>query len=211
MTARYAGVAPCLPRADARGPQEVMEYTTKSFNYKFFRGFLKEPSILCDDTPMAAMHRRAALPMFHKTMLDGYFSAYKTCAKTAIKKLKAFDGQPFDCMKHNGLLTLDVLLAAGFGHHSDCQVQESPIPECFAKMNAMVWRRTQNPFLWAQWMYDLSGDGRLCKKYAEQMHNFCYELVRSRREALEAYPLTGLNEVVHPVLQASQGAPSFMI
>ena len=175
--------------------QEPLSFDTKSFNYKYFRSFLPQPSVLCDPSPMVALHRRTALPMFYKKILNGYFPVYKKCANVAIEKILSFNGEPFDCMKHNALLTLDVLLEAGFGYQSQCQTHESDIPECFSKMNAMVWRRTQNPILWVQWIYDLTGDGRMAKKYSDRMHSFCYELLASRREALKTSPFTGLDEV----------------
>jgi hypothetical protein len=51
------------------------------------------------------------------------------------------------------LLTLDLTLQSGFGHHSDCQIKESKLPHYFGAMNAQVWRRTKNPLLWPDFVY----------------------------------------------------------
>lgn len=157
----------------------------KPFNYQFFRTFLGKRSILVDHNKIWQMHRRIATPMFLKDALKGYFLAYVRAGNTLIDKLTATGGKSFDCNAHTGLLTLDVVLQAGFGHISDCQTVDSIIPECFSKMNVLVWKRTQNPLMWPDIIFNWMGDGRTVKKYADHVDSFCADLLSERRAEVD--------------------------
>jgi len=92
--------------------------------------------------------------------------------------------QVMDLYSAMSLLTLDLTLQAGFGHHSDCQIKESLLPKYFGAMNAQVWNRTKNPLLWPNFIYRWTEDYKKGCEYIKGIEVYMGNLLKDRREEL---------------------------
>ena len=58
------------------------------------------------------------------------------------------------------------------GHHSNCQIEESLLPEYFGAMNAQVWNRTKNPLLWPNFIYRWTDDYKKGCEYIQGIKEY---------------------------------------
>lgn len=130
-------------------------------------------------------------------MLRGYLKGYQESTQTLIDKIA--EPTIIDCHETFALLTLDLTLQAGFGHRSNCQTEDSMMPEYFAKMNARMWNRTKNPLLWSDFVYEnFCGDGTRVLKDVENIHAFCSGLLAKRREDIQNGLQVGMTDDGRP-------------
>ena len=92
--------------------------------------------------------------------------------------------QVLDLYDTMSLLTLDLTLQAGFGHHSNCQIEESLLPKYFGAMNAQVWNRTKNPLLWPNFIYRWTDDYKKGCEYIRGIKDYMANLLKERRSEL---------------------------
>merc|ERR1711871_517170 len=73
------------------------------------------------------------------------------------------------------------------------------MPGYFAYMNARMWRRTKNPLLWSDFIYNyVDGDGPKVKADVAKIHEFCSGLLHQRREDLASGKRVGVDSEGRP-------------
>ncbi|XP_032765705.1 cytochrome P450 4F6 [Rattus rattus] len=172
-------IAPLLQASAAVAPKEMTLY-----------GFLKP--WLGDGLLMSAgekwnHHRRLLTPAFHFDILKSYVKIFNKSVDTMHAKwqrLTAKGSARLDMFEHISMMTLDSLQKCIFSFDSNCQESNSEYIAAILELSSLIVNRQRQLFLYLDFLYYLTADGRRFRKACDLVHNFTDAVIRERRSTL---------------------------
>ncbi|XP_038934453.1 cytochrome P450 4F5 isoform X3 [Rattus norvegicus] len=84
------------------------------------------------------------------------------------------------------LMTLDSLQKCLFGFDSNCQESPSEYISAILELSSLIIKRSQQLFLYLDFLYYRTADGRRFRKACDLVHNFTDAVIRERRRLLSS-------------------------
>lgn len=166
----------------------------KGSEYLFFEPWIGDGLPISNGAKWARM-RHLLTPAFHFDVLKPYVEIYNDVAGLLLDKIQslATDGSSIDTYPLVSRATLDNVLRCSLSY-VDETVQSTDF-ECQHKYIAMVnklkdilIKRTLNPLMYNEIIYNLTSDSKEMKKCIEFLHDFSDKIIQQRRMSLEVDP-----------------------
>ncbi|XP_008562724.1 PREDICTED: leukotriene-B(4) omega-hydroxylase 2-like, partial [Galeopterus variegatus] len=100
------------------------------------------------------------------------------------KRLSSEGITRLDMFEHISLMTLDSLQKCVFSFDSNCQESPSEYIAAILDLSALVVKRVQKIFLYMDFLYHLTPDGRRFRKACNLVHDFTDAVIQERRRTL---------------------------
>ncbi|CAO2604653.1 Cytochrome P450 4F6, partial [Lemmus lemmus] len=174
-------IAPVLQAPAAVAPKEMTFY-----------GFLKPwlgDGLLVSAGEKWSHQRRLLTPAFHFDILKPYVKIFNKSVNIMHAKwqqLTAKGSARLDMFEHISLMTLDSLQKCVFSFDSNCVNCRSPSEYIAAilELSSLIVKRSQQLFLYVDFLYYLTADGRRFRKACDLVHDFTDAVIRERRRTL---------------------------
>uniref|UniRef100_H0WJV4 Cytochrome P450 family 4 subfamily F member 111 n=2 Tax=Otolemur garnettii TaxID=30611 RepID=H0WJV4_OTOGA len=134
-------------------------------------------------------HRRMLTPAFHFNILKPYVKVFNESANIMHAKwqrLASEDSIYLDMFEHISLMTLDSLQKCVFGFNSNCQENPSEYIAAILELSALVVKRNRQIFLYTDFLYYLTPDGKRFCRDCDVVHEFTDAVIQKRRRTLES-------------------------
>ncbi|CAH6779400.1 Cyp4f17 [Phodopus roborovskii] len=174
-------IAPVLQAPAAVAPKEMTFY-----------GFLKPwlgDGLLVSSGDKWSRHRRLLTPAFHFDILKSYVKIFNKSVNIMHAKWQRMTTKGsarLDMFEHISLMTLDSLQKCVFSFDSNCQESPSEYIAAILELSSLIIKRHYQLFLYADFLYYLTADGRRFRKVCDLVHNFTDAIIRERRRALNS-------------------------
>nr|XP_012313175.1 docosahexaenoic acid omega-hydroxylase CYP4F3-like isoform X3 [Aotus nancymaae] len=155
-----------------------------------FYGFLKPwlgTGLLLKGGDNWRRQRRLLTPAFHFDILKPYVKIFNKSANIMHAKWQrlALEGSArLDMFEHISLMTLDSLQKCVFGFDSNCQEKPSEYIAAILELSALVVKRHRQIFLYSDFLYFLTPNGRRFRRTCDIVHNFTDAIIQERRRTL---------------------------
>nr|XP_058148558.1 cytochrome P450 4F2-like isoform X1 [Dasypus novemcinctus] len=154
--------------------------------YPFLKPWLGD-GLLLSSGDKWSRHRRMLTPAFHFNILRPYMKIFNDSTNIMHDKWKrlASEGSAhLEMFQHISLMTLDSLQKCIFSFSSHCQEKPSKYITAILELSALVARRNQQIFLYSDFLYHLTSDGRRFRKACRLVHDFTNAVIQERRRTL---------------------------
>ncbi|XP_041486152.1 cytochrome P450 4F5 isoform X1 [Microtus oregoni] len=134
-------------------------------------------------------HRRLLTPAFHFDILKPYVKNFNKSVNIMHAKWKrlALEGSArLEMFEHISLMTLDSLQKCLFGFDSNCQESPSEYIAAILELSSLMVKRSQQLFLYVDFLYYRTADGRRFLEACDLVHNFTDAVIRERRRTLSS-------------------------
>ncbi|XP_061005175.1 cytochrome P450 4F3 isoform X2 [Dama dama] len=132
-------------------------------------------------------HRRMLTPAFHFNILKPYMKIFTKSTDIMHTKWECLvtEGHThLDIFEHISLITLDSLQKCVFSFDSNCQEKPSEYLTAILELSALVSKRNQQLFLYMDFLYYLTPDGRHFRKACRLVHDFTDAVIQERSRTL---------------------------
>ncbi|XP_032765672.1 cytochrome P450 4F6-like [Rattus rattus] len=174
-------IGPILQAPAAVAPKEMIFY-----------GFLKPwlgDGLLVSAGEKWSRQRRLLTPAFHFDILKPYvknFNKSVNIMHAKWQRLTAKGSARLDMFEHISLMTLDSLQKCVFSFDSNCQESPSEYIAAIQELSSLIVKRHHQPFLYMDFLYYLTANGRRFRKACDLVHNFTDAVIRERRRTLSS-------------------------
>ncbi|XP_040594995.1 cytochrome P450 4F5 isoform X1 [Mesocricetus auratus] len=157
-----------------------------------FLGFLKPwlgDGLFLSSGDKWSRHRRLLTPAFHFDILKPYVKIFNKSVNIMHEKWKclASEGSArLEMFENISLMTLDSLQKCLFGFDSNCQESPSEYIATILELSSLIVKRSQKLFLYVDFLYYLTADGRRFRKACDLVHDFTDAVIRERRRTLSS-------------------------
>ncbi|GAB1300872.1 Cytochrome P450 CYP4F16 [Apodemus speciosus] len=137
-------------------------------------------------------HRRLLTPAFHFDILKPYVKIFNQSVNIMHAKWKqlSLEGSArLEMFENISLMTLDSLQKCLFGFDSNCQESHSEYISAILELSSLIIKRSQQLFLFVDFLYYRTADGRRFRKACDLVHNFTDAVIRERRRTLSRQSL----------------------
>ncbi|XP_057633831.1 cytochrome P450 4F5 isoform X2 [Chionomys nivalis] len=134
-------------------------------------------------------HRRLLTPAFHFDILKPYVKNFNKSVNIMHDKWKhlALEGSArLEMFENISLMTLDSLQKCLFGFDSNSQESPSEYIAAILELSSLIVKRSQQLFLYVDFLYYRTADGRRFRKACDLVHNFTDAVIRERRRTLSS-------------------------
>ncbi|XP_060067285.1 cytochrome P450 4A25-like [Ylistrum balloti] len=130
-------------------------------------------------------NRRLLTPAFHFDILKSYVTTYNDVADTLIDKLlnASKDGKSIEIYEMVGLATLDTMLRCSLSYEGNVQQKGDthPYVRAVRRLTQICLERTLKPWLFLDWMFIISPQGREFRRLSNHVHTFADDIIERRR------------------------------
>lgn len=164
----------------------------KSWPYEFLHQWLGQ-GLLTSDGAKWHSRRKIITPTFHFSILDGFIEIFSEKTKILVKKLNshADSGMVIDVYPFITKVTLDIIAEAAMGTQINAQNEtENDYVRSVYKTAELILRRTLRPWLYSDFIYKHSSDGKKWTAHIEHLHEFTNKVIRQRREIRNSNEMT---------------------
>ncbi|XP_050001972.1 cytochrome P450 4F5-like isoform X3 [Alexandromys fortis] len=157
-----------------------------------FYGFLKPwlgDGLFLSSGDKWSRHRRLLMPAFHFDILKSYvknFNKSVNIMHVKWKRLATEGSASLEMFENISLMTLDSLQKCLFGFDSHCQESPSEYIAAILELSSLVAKKYQQLFLYVDFLYYLTADGRRFRKACDLVHDFTDAVIRERRRTLSS-------------------------
>ncbi|XP_045709356.1 cytochrome P450 4F3-like isoform X3 [Phyllostomus hastatus] len=154
--------------------------------YRFLKAWLGD-GLLLSAGDKWSRHRRMLTPAFHFNILKPYvkiFSKSTDIMHAKWQRLASEGNTRLDMFEHISLMTLDSLQKCVFGFDSNCQEKSSEYIAAILELSALVTKRQDQLFLYWDFLYHLTPDGRRFRRACRLVHDFTDAVIQERRRTL---------------------------
>ncbi|XP_027275321.1 cytochrome P450 4F5-like [Cricetulus griseus] len=157
-----------------------------------FYGFLKPwlgDGLFLSSGDKWSQRRRLLTPAFHFDILKPYVKIFNKSVNIMHAKWKRLASEGNACLEmfeNISLMTLDSLQKCLFGLDSNCQESPSEYIAAILELSALVAKKYQQVFLYVDFLYYLTADGRRFHKACDLVHDFTDAVIRERRHILSS-------------------------
>ncbi|XP_052020673.1 cytochrome P450 4F5 isoform X1 [Apodemus sylvaticus] len=137
-------------------------------------------------------HRRLLTPAFHFDILKPYVKIFNQSVNIMHAKWKHLSSEGsarLEMFENISLMTLDSLQKCLFGFDSNCQESPSEYISAILELSSLIVKRSQQLFLFLDFLYYHTADGRRFRKACDLVHNFTDAVIRERRRTLSRQSL----------------------
>lgn len=127
--------------------------------------------------------RKILTPAFHFKILEGFIHVFNVNSEFLIKDLDAQTEEPFvDINAHITKCTLDIICesAMGISMH-ETERDHSEYTQAVKRMTQLIVHRQLSPWLYRQFIFELSPAGREQARLLRTLHSFTDRVIRERR------------------------------
>ncbi|XP_064624492.1 cytochrome P450 4V2-like [Lineus longissimus] len=162
------------------------KHLDKSYVYKFLHPWLAT-GLLTSTGDKWRMRRKLLTPTFHFKILDDFMTVFneQTDIFTNILREKISNDKAFDIFPYITHCALDIICETAMGKkiyaQNDC---DSEYVRALFKLSTQIQRRQKSPWLWADWAYFMTSDGKDQKSCLKTLHDFTDSVIKERRKAL---------------------------
>ena len=184
----WLGFVPFVWVGDAENAETILKSQkniTKAFSYNFLHPWLGT-GLLTSTHQKWKSRRRALTPSFHFNILNQFESVFLKQAKIMIEKLQphATSGEPFDAQVPVSLATLDIICETAMGVSVNAQSQkDSEYVNAINVGNKLVQFRQKTPWLWWDFIYWNTSQGKLFKEKLNILHSFTTKVINNKIQA----------------------------
>ncbi|KAK7478152.1 hypothetical protein BaRGS_00030599 [Batillaria attramentaria] len=136
-----------------------------------------------------ARSRRLLTPAFHFDILKPYVGISNRAADLLVNRIAkhAEKKANFEVFGHISLCTLDVILQCAMSYQGDIQLKGETDPYVLAvnELSDLWFERGRNPFLYNDFIYGLTKNGRRFLKQCDFVHSLSERVIQTRKEKLE--------------------------
>ncbi|XP_077790730.1 cytochrome P450 4V2-like [Podarcis muralis] len=159
------------------------KHITKSRPYEFLHPWLGK-GLLTSTGGKWRSRRKMLTPTFHFTILEDFLEVMNEQANILVQKLeKHVDKEPFNCFFYITLCALDVICETAMGKSIGAQHnKDSEYVRAVYRMSVLIQERQKSPWLWPDFLYHMSRDGREHYRNLKILHSFTDNLPVSRRK-----------------------------
>ncbi|XP_028376832.1 cytochrome P450 4F2 isoform X1 [Phyllostomus discolor] len=154
--------------------------------YRFLKAWLGD-GLLLSAGDKWSRHRRMLTPAFHFNILKPYmkiFSKSTDIMHDKWQRLASEGNTRLDMFEHISLMTLDSLQKCVFGFDSNCQEKPSEYIAAILELSALVTKRHDQLFLYWDFLYHLTPEGRRFRRACRLVHDFTDAVIQERRRTL---------------------------
>ncbi|XP_035221746.1 cytochrome P450 4c3-like [Stegodyphus dumicola] len=155
----------------------------KTFMYGFLNYWFKEGLITSCGQKWRA-RRKLLTPAFHFRILGDFQPVIDEQSKVLLQVLEEKTGQVVDIVQPITLCTLDILCETAMGIKIEAQRKNSEYVEALKVASEQFSDRVMKPWVWSDFTYYLTEDGRNYKKSVETMLQFTSSVIRERKKEL---------------------------
>uniref|UniRef100_A0A8C9PPM4 Cytochrome P450 family 4 subfamily F member 8 n=1 Tax=Spermophilus dauricus TaxID=99837 RepID=A0A8C9PPM4_SPEDA len=174
-------VAPLLQAPATVVPKEMAFYG-------YLRPWLGD-GLLLSASDRWSHRRRLLTPAFHFNILKPYMKIFNQSVDimhAKWRRLVSEGSARLDMFEHISLMTLDSLQKCVFSFDSNCQEQPSEYIAAILELSALVTKRHHQIFLYWDFLYYLTPDGRRFRRACDLVHDFTDAVIQERRCTLAA-------------------------
>jgi len=159
--------------------------TDKANEYDFLKPWLGE-GLVTSNRNKWKMRRKILTPAFHFRILNDFLPIMNEHANVLVGKLKLVteksQSSPIDIVKHLTLCTLDVICDTAMGIKVRGQEKESEYVNCLHQVSELILERLSRPWLWPNFIFAYSKQGRKFKRCLKVMKDFTMSVIKERKE-----------------------------
>ncbi|XP_022342994.1 cytochrome P450 4F8-like [Crassostrea virginica] len=139
--------------------------------------------------------RRLLTPAFHFDILKPYVQIFKSCADKLTENIERSTASQESVEIYNlvSSCTLDIIMRCAFSYETDCQRMSGSVHPYIQAVNdiSSIWsRRNRLPWLYPDFIFYLTPDGRKFKKQCDYVHTVAEGVIDNRRNTLESENLS---------------------
>lgn len=183
----WMGPYPFLLLSDPKDVEVILgsaKYINKSFPYTFFKSWLGNGLLTSNDFKWHS-HRKLLTPSFHFTILENFVQIFSENSIKLVKKLEREIGsETFDIYPYITTCALDIICETSMGTQINAQDQEehSEYVNAVLKITTELMQRTLSPWLYPDFIYNLTPSRRRLMNYVKIMHNFANQVIQERKQ-----------------------------
>ncbi|XP_034255714.1 cytochrome P450 4g15-like [Thrips palmi] len=152
----------------------------KAKEYRFFQPWLGD-GLLISKGDHWRSHRKLIAPTFHVHVLKQFVHLFHRNSEMLCRRLEAVTARTIDIHDYVAEATVDMLLETAMGVRRDTQKNTFEYAMAVVKMCAVLHRRALSPWLWWDFLFGLSGEGRKQRRLLDTIHDQTREVLRVRR------------------------------
>lgn len=185
----WIGPVPFVVLFHADNVEKVLsssKHLDKSFSYTFLEPWLGK-GLLTSTGDKWRARRKMLTPTFHFSILSDFLEVMNEQAQVLVEKLDSdySHGEPFDCFNVITLCALDIICETAMGRKIYAQSNsDSDYVRSVYKMTDIVFRRQRAPWFWADWIYNLLGQGKEQQFRLKVLHTFTAKVIKERSEEM---------------------------
>ncbi|KAM7304847.1 cytochrome P450 4V2 [Ixodes scapularis] len=189
----YIGMTPLVVVHTPDATEALLSSTTnlrKPFLYDFLAGWLGKQSMVLATGSIWRFKRKLMTPAFHFRILENYMAIFNQNADLLVRRLCSFvdkaPSEPIRLFENTQKCALDIIGEVTMG--AKLHVQEGKNLNFMSSFNSaslLVGLRALRPWLWLQFIYDRTPEGKLFKKNMKEIESFTHLVMLERKEKLE--------------------------
>ncbi|KAM7304846.1 cytochrome P450 4V2 [Ixodes scapularis] len=151
----------------------------KPFLYDFLAGWLGKQSMVLATGSIWRFKRKLMTPAFHFRILENYMAIFNQNADLLVRRLCSFvdkaPSEPIRLFENTQKCALDIIGEVTMG--AKLHVQEGKNLNFMSSFNSaslLVGLRALRPWLWLQFIYDRTPEGKLFKKNMKEIESFTH-------------------------------------
>uniref|UniRef100_A0A670IPT6 Cytochrome P450 family 4 subfamily V member 2 n=1 Tax=Podarcis muralis TaxID=64176 RepID=A0A670IPT6_PODMU len=162
------------------------KHITKSRPYEFLHPWLGK-GLLTSTGGKWRSRRKMLTPTFHFTILEDFLEVMNEQANILVQKLeKHVDKEPFNCFFYITLCALDVICETAMGKSIGAQHnKDSEYVRAVYRMSVLIQERQKSPWLWPDFLYHMSRDGREHYRNLKILHSFTDNVIAEKAQELK--------------------------
>lgn len=133
-------------------------------------------------------NRKLLTPAFHFDILRPYIRVKNQATDILLEKMRncADTGKTIEIFGNLSLCTLDIILRCAFSYNDEIQEkgEDHPYVQAVVELGDMWVARTLKPWLYPDFIYSLTSDGRKFKKYCDFVHSVSEDIIQKRKQTL---------------------------
>eukprot|EP00794_Sanderia_malayensis_P012110 gene12110-13361_t len=157
---------------------------TKSFEYSFLKPWLGTgDGLLLSDGKKWKTRRRLLTPAFHYGILNDFADVFMEQSNIFVKTLKplAASRQKFNICPYVTNCALDIICETAMGVSCGAQVDsDTEYTQAVLNISGLIQQRQIRAYLWPDFIYNLTQNGRKHAKLVKILHNFTLEVIKER-------------------------------
>uniref|UniRef100_A0A0K0DNB3 Cytochrome P450 n=1 Tax=Angiostrongylus cantonensis TaxID=6313 RepID=A0A0K0DNB3_ANGCA len=186
MVLFWIGTMPVLMLYSAPLVEKILtssKHLGKGFAYNLLEPWLGQ-GIITSNVNNWRPKRKLLTPTFHYDMLKGFVPIFNEQSRILVRKLANLPKkEPVELLSFITLCGLDIICETSMGRTINAQLdKESDYVWAVHTINDLVQKRTKNPIMWNDFIYE---NGKLEKKCLDILHSFTRSVISERREELE--------------------------
>ncbi|XP_015687266.1 cytochrome P450 4V2 [Protobothrops mucrosquamatus] len=156
-------------------------FIEKSNLYQFLQPWLGT-GLLTSTGKKWHSRRKMLTPTFHFTILVDFFEVMKEQANILVQNLEQhLDKDPFNCALYIALCTLDIICETAMGKNIGAQKNKnSDYVKAVQSMSDLIHHRQKSPWLWPNFLYNMSGKGKQHYMNLKILHSFTDKIIEEK-------------------------------